>query len=92
MKHFDPAPVDVPCVDIWPPGRLDDAARYAYDQLAARGRIRLERAYKDPASGRSVVRYQADIPQEWIREELSQIKRTYDGEQLRFPEGGVRNE
>ena len=86
MNGWRPAPVDVEVVDVWPPGTLDAASRYAYDVLHGRGRIRLQSAHTDPRSGRKIVKYMADIPAPWIREELGRIKRTYDGTQMTISE------
>lgn len=77
--RFAPAPLDVECVDVWPPERLSEAARGAYDDLAARGRITAVMACRDGA-GRIYVRYMADCPAEWIREELREAK--YAGRQM----------
>lgn len=76
-----PAPFDVEVVDVWPPGRLTDAERDAYDQLAGAGRIRPVRASRD-AAGRVIVRYLADIPAPWIHLELKEAK--YSGKQLQI--------
>lgn len=86
MIRFDPAPLDVPVVDVWPPGRLDAAARYAYREAQKAGRIRIERTLTDLANGCDIVRYYADIPAEWIRAELGRLKARWDGEQLKFSE------
>lgn len=67
------APKDIECVDIWPPGRLTNVERDAYDRLAKAGRIVPTSVKRDPA-GRVYVRYFADCPQEWIRQELKQAK------------------
>ena len=79
--RFDPAPVDVECMDVWPPGRLSQVAKDAYDTLAAQGRIKPVEVYRDGA-GRVYVRYMADIPDQWIREELREAK--YAGRQMKF--------
>ncbi len=81
MLRFEPAPLDVEVVDVWPPGRLSQAAKDAYDRLAATGRIRPIRADRD-AAGRVYVRYMADCPEQWIREELREAK--YKGRQMRI--------
>lgn len=83
--RFDPAPVDVECMDVWPPGRLSQAARDAYDTLAARGRIKPVEVYRDGA-GRVYVRYLADCPVEWIHEALRKAK--YKGRQMKLEEAG----
>lgn len=71
--------MDIPCLDVWPPGRLTQYARDAYDTLAQAGRIRPVGVKHDRA-GRVIVRYMADIPQEWIRDELARARR--QGRQL----------
>ena len=71
--RFEPAPMDVEVVDVWPPGRLSHAEKDAYDALASAGRIRPVRVDRDDA-GRVYVRYMADIPEQWIREELREAK------------------
>lgn len=81
--RFEPAPLDVEVVDVWPPGRLSQAAQDAYDALASAGRIRPVRVDRD-AAGRVYVRYMADIPEQWIREELREAK--YRGRQMDLTE------
>lgn len=81
--RFVPAPLDVECVDVWPPGRLSQAAQGAYDSLVERGRITAVGAYRDGV-GRVYVRYMADCPAEWIREELREAK--YTGQQMGLEE------
>lgn len=81
--RFEPAPMDVEVVDVWPPGRLSRAAQDAYDALASAGRIRPVRVDRD-AAGRVYVRYMADIPEQWIRQELREAK--YRGRQMDLTE------
>lgn len=81
--RFEPAALDVEVVDVWPPGRLSQAAQDAYDTLAAAGRIRPVRVDRDGA-GRVYVRYMADCPEQWIREELREAK--YQGRQMDLTE------
>ena len=81
--RFEPAPMDVEVVDVWPPGRLSQAEKDAYDALASAGRIRPVRVDRDGA-GRVYVRYMADIPEQWIREELREAK--YRGRQMDLTE------
>lgn len=76
-----PAPFDIEVVDMWPPGRLTDAARDAYDALARQGRIQPRKVTRD-AAGRVIVRYMADIPAPWIRQELKEAKLA--GRQMRM--------
>lgn len=82
MKDFEPAPLDVPVVDVWPPGRYNAAVRYAYREAGAAGRIRIERTVRDPNTGAIIVRYLADIPEAWIRTELGGYKRQWNGDQI----------
>lgn len=81
--RFEPAALDVEVVDVWPPGRLSQAAQDAYDNLATAGRIRPVRVDRDGA-GRVYVRYMADCPEQWIREELRKAK--YAGKQIGLSE------
>ena len=81
--RFEAAPMDVEVVDVWPPGRLSQTAQDAYDTLASAGRIRPVRVDRD-AAGRVYVRYMADIPKQWIREELREAK--YAGRQMDLTE------
>lgn len=76
--RFEPAPMDVETVDVWPPGRLTDVEQAAYDALAGAGRIRPLGAARD-AYGRVIVWYMADVPAKWIHEELREAK--YAGRQ-----------
>lgn len=73
FDKWPPAPFDIEVVDVWPPGRLTDAARDAYDALARTGRIKPRKVTRD-AAGRVIVRYMADIPEQWIRQELKEAK------------------
>ena len=81
--RFEAAPLDVEVVDVWPPGRLTQVAQDAYDTLARAGRIRPVRVDRDGA-GRVYVRYMADCPEQWIREELREAK--YRGRQMDLTE------
>ena len=81
--RFEPAALDVEVVDVWPPGRLSQAEKDAYDALASAGRIRPVRVDRDGAE-RVYVRYMADIPEQWIREELREAK--YAGRQMDLTE------
>ncbi len=81
--RFEAAALDVEVVDVWPPGRLSQAAQDAYDALASAGRIRPVRVDRD-AAGRVYVRYMADIPEQWIRKELREAK--YRGRQMDLTE------
>lgn len=83
--RFEPAALDVEVVDVWPPGRLSQAAMDAYDTLARAGRIRPVRVDRD-AAGRVYMRYMADCPEQWIREELREAK--YRGRQMDLEEVG----
>ena len=74
-----PAPMDLEIVDVWPPGRLGDVEKAAYDRLARAGRIKPKGVTRD-AAGRMIVRYLADIPKAWIRAELKAAK--LEGEQM----------
>lgn len=75
--------MDVEVVDVWPPGRLSETARNAYDTLSRAGRIRPKSVTRD-GTGRVYVRYMADIPEQWIREELRAAK--YAGQQIGMSE------
>ena len=68
---------------MWPPGRLSQTEKDAYDALASTGRIRPVRVDRDGA-GRVYVRYMADCPEQWIREELREAK--YKGRQMDLTE------
>ncbi len=72
-NKWQPAPMDVEIVDIWPPGTLTEQVRDAYDDLSGAGRIRPMGAKRD-AAGRAIVRYLADCPEAWIRQELRDAK------------------
>ena len=78
-----PAPMEIEVVDVWPPGTLTEAAMDAYDRLCKDGRIISRGATKD-RSGRVVVRYMADIPVQWIHDELREAK--YAGKQIGLSE------
>lgn len=81
--RWSPAPFDVEVIDIWPPGRFTQAVRDAYDTLAQRGRLRPVGCKRD-AVGRVYVKYLADIPEQWIHEELKEAK--YAGRQVELRE------
>lgn len=69
-----PAPLDIEVADIWPPGACGPEARAAYERLSRAGRIAGVTVWTDPANGRTVVKYRADIPAGWIRRELAGAK------------------
>ena len=81
-----PAPLDVECVDVWPPGTLSEAARMAYRRLSAERRLLIRGMVAD-AVGRVYVRYVTDVPQAWIIQELRQTK--LDGEQVKMDYGDM---
>ena len=80
--RFEPAPFDIEVVDVWPPGTLSEAVQDAYDALAAAGRIIPRGLVARDAAGRVIVRYMADIPEQWIRQELKEAKLA--GRQMRM--------
>jgi len=82
IHRFEPAPHDIEVVDVWPPGRLTEAAQDAYDALAASGRIIPRELVTRDRAGRVIVRYMADIPEQWIRQELKESKLA--GRQMRI--------
>ena len=77
--RFEPAPHDIEVVDVWAPGRFSATVQDAYERMRASGRIRELSRHMD-AAGRVCVRYMADIPAEWIHEELRAAK--YAGKQI----------
>ena len=69
-------PVDdwpIQCADRWPPGRLRDTAKLAYDLLAQRGDL-LPVGLSKTDDGAILVRYRGQIPQEWILELLKKAE------------------
>ena len=79
--NWPPAPFDIEVIDIWPPGRFTQAVRDAYDTLAQWGRLRPVGCKRD-AVGRVYVKDLADIPEQWIHEELREAK--LQGVQMRM--------
>lgn len=67
---FTPEQARVACIDRWPPGRLRQTAKAAYDRLAQAGVIRPEYITRDRA-GATYIHYTSTIPHEWTREELA---------------------
>ena len=73
-RKWPPAPLCIEIVDLWPPGTLTALIRDIYDQAARAGRIRPLSVRRDGRSGVTAVKYLADIPEAWIRQELAEAR------------------
>lgn len=81
---FTPAPVDVECVDVWPPETLSEDAMLAYKALEADGALKIVKVSVSRNTGRTDIRYMTQIPHEWILEQLKEQKLLFEarGRQL----------
>jgi hypothetical protein len=59
----------IKCVDYWP-GRIPPNKLAAYKQLIAEGQIIKHQVIYDRTAGSTTVEYYANMPHEWVREEL----------------------
>lgn len=94
---FERARPEIECVDVWPPRTCTREAMLAYKALAAAGRLRLRMPVQiSKHTGRVVIRYDSDIPHEWILKELKALKEGFEaaGEQqaMEIPEAGGASE
>lgn len=72
LQGFEPMSADdwpEECVDRWPAGTLRETAKQAYDQLAVSQELRPE-GLRRGADGATLVKYRAQIPQQWVRDLL----------------------
>ena len=85
---FTPAPLDVECVDVWPPETLTEDAMLAYKALESDGALRIVKVTVSRFTGRTDIRYKTQIPQQWIRERLKEQKLLFEarGRQLEMEE------
>lgn len=60
--------------DRWPPGKLRETAKAAYQVLARRGEI-LPQGIVRNRDGALVVRYDSCIPADWIHDELRRTEK-----------------
>ena len=74
---MEPAPVDISCVDTWPPFTLSEYAMMAYKALEADGAIRIEKVSISKTTGRTDVRYFAQIPHDWVLQRLKELKNEF---------------
>ena len=84
---FERARPELECVDVWPPRTCSREAMLAYKALADAGRIRLHMPIQiSKHTGRVVIRYDSDIPHDWILKELGDIKNELirKGEQMKM--------
>ena len=81
---FTPAPVDVECVDVWPPETLSEDAMLAYKALEVDGALKIVKVSVSKNTGRTDIRYMTQIPHEWILEQLKEQKQLFEarGRQL----------
>jgi hypothetical protein len=83
-QKFEPAPMNIECVDIWPPGTLGRPEMLAYKEAESAERIKVKKIRINQVSGRATVRYLSTIPHEWMVGELREHKRAIvaRGEQM----------
>lgn len=77
---FAPAPVDVECVDHWPPCTLSKVCMEVYRMLEAEDALCIQKVVIDRHTGAAKVYYLAQTPHEWILEQLRDKKRRMEKE------------
>ena len=88
---FETARAETGCTDVWPPCTCTREVMLAYKELDQKGCIRLHMPIEvSRHTGRVIIRYESDIPHDWILKELKELKERYMemGEQLTIE--GVR--
>ena len=71
MRQAEPS---IPCVDMWPLDQMTDAVRGAYDALAKRGEILVQKITVKRRDSLVIMEYLSTLPQDWTRQALKKEK------------------
>ena len=74
MRQAEPT---IPCVDMWPLDQMTDAVRGAYDALAKRGEIIVQRITVKRSANLVLMEYLSTMPPDWTRQALKKEKEAY---------------
>lgn len=74
MRQAEPC---IPCVDMWPLEQMTDAVRGAYDALAKRGEILVQKITVKRRDSLVIMEYLSTLPQNWTRQALKKEKEAY---------------
>ena len=64
----------IPCLDVWPLEKMTAAVRGAYDALAKKGEIHVNKITVKKSAGLVVMDYLSTMPQDWTRQALKKVK------------------
>ena len=67
----------IPCLDVWPLENMTAAVRGAYDALAKKGEIYVNKITVKKGAGLVVMDYMSTMPQDWTRQALKKEKEAY---------------
>lgn len=71
MRQAEP---NIPCVDVWPLEKMTAAVRGAYDALARKGEILVQKITVKRGAGLVLMEYLSTLPQDWTRQALKKAK------------------
>ena len=71
MRQAEPT---IPCMDLWPLDRFEDAVRMAYDALAKRGEILVRKVTVKRRENLVIIEYLSTLPPDWTRQALKKAK------------------
>lgn len=64
----------IPCVDVWPLEKMTGDVRGAYNALARRGEIYVQKITVKKSTGMVILDYLSTMPQDWTRQALKKAK------------------
>lgn len=64
----------IPCLDVWPLEKMTAAVRGAYDALAKKGEIHVNKITVKKSAGLVLMEYLSTLPQDWTRQALKKAK------------------
>ena len=71
LRHAEPT---IPCLDVWPLEKMTAAVRGAYDALAKKGEIHVNKITVKKSAGLVLMEYLSTLPQDWTRQALKKAK------------------
>ena len=74
MRQAEPT---IPCLDVWPLEKMTAAVRGAYDALARKGEILVQKITVKRGAGLVLMEYLSTLPQDWTRQALKKEKEAF---------------
>lgn len=71
----------IPCLDVWPLEKMTDAVRGAYDALAKKGEIHVNKITVKKIARIVIMDYLSTLPPDWTRQALKKAKEEFSNEQ-----------